>query len=84
MENVADKRRIFEILRAYHQSRENIRVLLEMSSMSDYERMGFIDAWQEEMADFFARNGFCFACNRLLERCDCAEPIRARTSHTAA
>ncbi len=84
MDAAAGKRRIFELLRVYHQSRENIRILLEMSSMSDYERMGFIDAWQEEMADFFAKNGFCFACNRLLARCDCAEPIRPRAPHTAA
>ena len=76
--------RIFELLRIYHESRENIRLLLEMSGMADYERMGFIDAWQEEMADFFARNGYCFACNRLLDRCECAEPIRPRAPHSAA
>ncbi len=76
--------RIFELLRIYHQSRENIRLLLEMSDMADYERMGFIDAWQEEMADFFARNGYCFACNRVLDRCECAEPLRPRAPHSAA
>jgi hypothetical protein len=78
------KKRIFELLRVYHQSRENIRLLLEMSDMADYEKMGFIDAWQEEMADFFARNGFCFACNRPLERCECAEPLRPALPHSAA
>jgi hypothetical protein len=46
--------------------------------------MGFIDAWQEEMADFFARHGFCFACNKRLERCDCAEPLRPTVPHPAA
>jgi len=69
--------KIFNLLRAYHESRENIRLLLDMSGMGDYEKMGFIDAWQEEMADFFARHGYCFACNRRLERCECEEPIRA-------
>jgi hypothetical protein len=69
-------RRIFELLQAYHQSRENIRLLVDLSSMSDYEKVGFIDAWQEEMADFFAENGYCFACNRQLERCECDEPLR--------
>jgi len=69
--------RIFELLRTYHLSRENIRLLIDMSGMSDYEKIGFIDAWQEEMADFFARNGFCFACNRLIEQCACEEPIRS-------
>ena len=78
------KRRIFELLRIYHQSRENIRLLLEMSHMADYEKIGFIDAWQEEMAEFFARNGYCFACNRLLDRCECAEPLRPREPHSAA
>jgi hypothetical protein len=69
-------RRIFELLQAYHESRENIRALVDMSRMSDYEKVGFIDAWQEEMADFFADNGYCFACNRRLERCGCEEPLR--------
>lgn len=71
-------RKIFELLRAYHASRENIRLLVDMSPMTDYEKVGFIDAWQEEMADFFADNGYCFACNRLLDRCDCDEPLRPR------
>jgi hypothetical protein len=71
---------IFELLRAYHQSRENIRLLIEMSPMTDYERVGFIDAWQEEMADFFAEHGYCFACNKRLERCTCDEPLRPAAS----
>ena len=70
------KQRIFELLKAYHESRENIRTLVDMSRMSDYEKVGFIDAWQEEMADFFAENGYCFACNRRLERCGCEDPLR--------
>src|SRR5262249_34446157 len=45
--------RIFQLLRTYHQSRENIRLLMEMSGMTDYEKIGFIDAWQPEMADYF-------------------------------
>jgi UDP-N-acetylglucosamine transferase subunit ALG13 len=77
------RRRIFELLRAYHQSRENIRLLINMSAMSDYEKVGFIDAWQEEMADFFAENGYCFACNRLLDRCQCEEPLRRQAPRTA-
>ncbi|PYS96597.1 MAG: hypothetical protein DMF50_03920 [Acidobacteria bacterium] len=76
--------RIFELLRVYHRSRENIRVLLDMSDMALYEKMGFIDAWQEEMAEFFAQNGYCFACNRLLDRCGCEEPLRPRAQRTSA
>ena len=84
MIDTADKKRIFELLRIYHQSRENIRLLLDMSDMADYEKMGFIDVWQEEMAEFFAKNGYCFACNRVLERCECPEPLRPRLPHPAA
>jgi len=79
-----DKSRIFELLRIYHRSRENIRLLLSLSDMTDYEKIGFVDAWQEEMADFFARNGYCFACNHLLARCDCEDPIRPRIPPPAA
>ncbi len=76
--------KIFDLLRAYHQSRENIRLLIEMSGMADYEKVGFIDAWQEEMAEYFEQNGYCFACNRPLERCECEEPIHPRASHPPA
>ena len=68
--------KIFELLQVYNRSRENIRLLLDLSRMSDFEKVGFVDAWQEEMADYFAHHGYCFACNRLLERCECEEPIR--------
>lgn len=74
------KSRIFDLLRAYNASRENVRLLLDLSGMSDYEKIGFIDAWQEEMADFFAENGYCFACNRTLHRCECEEPLRPAVS----
>jgi hypothetical protein len=84
MRHATDHKKIFDLLRAYHESRENIRLLLEMSDMADYEKMGFIDAWQEEMADFFALHGFCFACNRKLDRCGCAEPLRPSVPHPAA
>ena len=72
----AGSQRIFELLREYNRSRENIRLLLSMSEMPDYQKVGFIDAWQEEMVDYFARSGYCFACNRELGRCNCEDPIR--------
>jgi len=75
--------KIFELLQVYNHSRENIRLLVGMSSMADYEKVGFIDAWQEEMAAYFERNGYCFACNRLLDRCSCEEPINPSVRHTA-
>ncbi len=79
-----ERARIFDLLRAYHDSRENIRLLIEMSGMTDYEKVGFIDAWQEEMADYFEQNGYCFACNRALPRCECEEPIHPRASRVTA
>ncbi len=80
----ADRRKIFDLLKSYHESMENIRLLIQVSGMTDYEKVGFIDAWQEEMADYFERNGYCFACNRLLERCKCEEPIHSRSSDLTA
>src|SRR5260221_11902828 len=78
------KHKIFDLLRIYHESRENIRLLVEMSAMADYEKIGFIDAWQEEMADFFRQNGYCVACNRALARWQSVEPVHPRTSHLTA
>ena len=79
-----ERRRIFDLLRVYHESRDNIRLLLDLSRMNDYEKVGFIDAWQEEMAEYFAQNGYCFACNRELARCDCEEPRHPRLSNLSA
>jgi len=79
-----ERRRIFDLLRVYHESRDNIRLLLDLSRMNDYEKVGFIDAWQEEMAEYFAQNGYCFACNRELARCDCEEPLHPRLSNLSA
>ena len=75
--------RIFDLLQTYSRSRENIRLLVGVSGMTDYEKVGFIDAWQVEMADYFASNGYCFACNRLLRRCHCEEPLHPATQYTA-
>ncbi len=44
------------------------------SGLAESERMGVVDAWQQEMLDYFRENGFCFACNRPLARCRCEEP----------
>ncbi len=35
------------------------------------DRLSILDAWQQEMVEFFERHGHCFACNRPLERCRC-------------
>jgi hypothetical protein len=75
--------KIFELLRVYNQSRENIRLLMDMSPMADFEKVGFIDAWQTEMADYFERHGYCFACNRTIVRCACEEPLHPRAPLSA-
>lgn len=84
MADAPRQNRIFDLLRTYHRSRENIRLLLDLTDMADFEKLGFIDAWQEEMADYFASNGYCFACNRELDRCGCEEPIRPLKPSPAA
>lgn len=68
---------IFEIRRAYHDSLDNMRGWLGdaavSGSLSSLDRLSIIDAWQQEMVEFFERNGYCFACNRRLGRCRCPQ-----------
>jgi hypothetical protein len=68
-------RTIFEIRRAYHDSLGNMRSWLTDTRVSGglttLDRLSIIDAWQQEMVEFFERNGYCFACNRRLSRCRC-------------
>jgi hypothetical protein len=68
-------RTIFEIRRAYHDSLSNMRNWLTdagvSASLTTLDRLSIIDAWQQEMVEFFERNGFCFACSRRLSRCRC-------------
>ena len=68
-------RTIFEIRRAYHDSLSNMRGWLTDTRVSGglttLDRLSIIDAWQQEMVEFFERNGYCFCCNRRLDRCRC-------------
>src|SRR6185503_17512942 len=66
---------IFQLLSEYHTSLDNMRSWLHDSTLDEVERMGIIDAWQEEMKQYFQKHGFCFACNRPLGRCRCAEAL---------
>ncbi len=70
-----EMRSIFEVRRAYHDSLSNMRGWLTDSVVSGgltvLDRLSIIDAWQQEMVEFFERNGYCFACNRRLDRCRC-------------
>ena len=69
--------KIFELRTAYHNSLANMRVWLGDTSLSGQltvlDRLSILDAWQQEMSEFFERNGYCFVCNRRLQRCECGE-----------
>ena len=64
---------IFELLTAYHQSLENMKAWLDEAGFDEVERIGIVDAWMAEMSAWFESQGYCFACNRELDRCDCVE-----------
>ena len=66
---------IFQLLTEYHTSLDNMRSWMHDSTLDEVERMGIIDAWQEEMKQYFKKNGFCFACNRPITRCRCIEAL---------
>ena len=66
---------IFDLRKAYHDSLSNMRGWLGDSTVSGrltmLDKLSILDAWQQEMVEFFERNGHCFACNRPIERCEC-------------
>ena len=66
---------IFQLRQAYHDSLSNMRGWLLDSSVSGQltvlDRLSIIDAWQQEMVEYFNRNGYCFSCNKRLPRCGC-------------
>lgn len=66
---------IFHLRRAYHDSLSNMRGWLLDTSLSQrltvLDRLSIIDAWQQEMMEYFSKNGYCFACNRRVRRCTC-------------
>ena len=70
---------IFDLRQAYHNSLSNMRGWLGDNSLSSrltvLDRLSILDAWQQEMIEFFARNGHCFACNRRLSRCACPRDV---------
>ncbi len=70
---------IFELRRAYHDSLSNMRGWLGDSSVAGgltvLDRLSILDAWQQEMMEFFEKNGYCFACSRRIERCRCPGPV---------
>jgi len=71
---------IFQLRRAYHNSLSNMRGWLGDATVSGrltvLDRLSILDAWQQEMVEYFESNGYCFACNRRSARCRCPkEPL---------
>ena len=70
---------IFDLRQAYHDSLSNMRGWLGDSVLSSrltvLDRLSILDAWQQEMVEFFERNDHCFACNRRLSRCSCPKDL---------
>ncbi len=68
---------IFDLRRAYHSSLANMRGWLGDSSLSGQltvlDRLSILDAWHQEMVEFFENHGHCFICNRPLNRCRCPQ-----------
>lgn len=66
---------IFELRRAYHDSLHNMRGWLGDTRLSKgltaIDRLSILDAWQQEMVEFFEKHDHCFACYRPLARCRC-------------
>lgn len=66
---------IFQLRRAYHDSLSNMRGWLGDNSVSGkltvLDRLSILDAWHQEMVEFFEGHGYCFTCNRRFYRCRC-------------
>ena len=68
---------IFDLLTAYHQSLDNMKAWLDEAGFDEIERIGIADAWMAEMSAWFESQGYCFACNKELARCECVEDEHA-------
>ncbi len=64
-----------ELMGIYRRSLENMRQWLEDSELRFDEKLGIIDAWQEELRAFYREHGHCFGCDQPLDACRCQEPL---------
>jgi hypothetical protein len=64
-----------ELTQIYRRSLQNMREWMGDSPLRFDEKLGIIDAWQEEMRIFFRENGHCYACGEQLDGCLCHEPL---------
>ena len=64
-----------DLMRIYRQSLKNMKEWLRDSPMRLDEKLGILDAWQEELKAFYRQHGHCFACDQPLPNCRCEEPL---------
>lgn len=64
-----------ELALIYRRSLDNMRSWMSDSPLRVDEKLGIIDAWQEELRLFFRENGHCYACCEQLDSCLCHEPL---------
>ena len=64
-----------ELMRIYRRSLENMKNWLQDADLRLDEKLGIIDAWLEELREFYRQNGHCFACEQPLDACTCEEPL---------
>ena len=72
---MAETKSTEELMRIYRRSLENMRRWLHESSLRLDEKLGIIDAWQEELRVFYRQHGHCFGCDQPLDSCRCEEPL---------
>jgi hypothetical protein len=64
-----------DLMKIYRRSLENMREWLRTSSLRFDEKLGIIDAWQEELRAFYREHGHCYGCDHPLDACLCSEPV---------
>ena len=64
-----------ELTQIYRRSLQNMREWMGSSPLRFDEKLGIIDAWQEELRIFYRENGHCYACGEQLDGCLCSEPL---------
>ena len=71
----ATDRKAQDLMKIYRRSLANMRDWLQDSPLRFDEKLGIIDAWQEELRAFYKEHGYCYACDRLFDECQCDEPL---------
>ncbi|MFQ5766727.1 MAG: hypothetical protein ACE5ID_01905 [Acidobacteriota bacterium] len=64
-----------DLMRIYRHSLANMKEWLADSPLRLDEKLGIIDAWQEELRAFYREHGHCYGCDEPLDQCTCEEPL---------